>query len=99
MPAELKKIEVQVAKQVDDVMVLFREFAKVIKGKGDVTGLTDDLIVAIQGIDLVDDEGKEVPFRVAASVVNRGLEIAEALLSKNSDGAGEPVEEILGEPV
>lgn len=52
------KQEINVAKELQDVMKLVRSLIKTIKEKGDYLALMPDLINAIQGIDQIDDEFK-----------------------------------------
>ena len=71
------KKEIMIAKELDDVMVLFVELVKTIKNKGDYTSLLDELIGAINGADEILVEVKENLKASIDTVMLRANDIAE----------------------
>ena len=84
----IEKKEIEFAKELDDVMVLFVELVKGIKNKGDYTALLDELIGAINGADDIDDEVKANLKASINTVTLRANDIAEVFYAKKE----EPVE-------
>ncbi len=76
---EYKTLSVSVAKETDDVMVLFSELAKTVRQKGDYAGLVDELIKAIDGVGSVPTEFKEALWPSVRSIALRACDIGEAL--------------------
>lgn len=55
----IEKKEVEIAEELNDVMILVKEIVKVIKEKGDYASLIDELVAAVNGIDEIPAEFKE----------------------------------------
>jgi len=80
MAIETKQVEY--AKEIDDVMNLLVQIVTVLKEKGQVTSLVDELIVAIDGVDQVDDELSE-NMQVALQTIGAQVgNLTAALLKK-----------------
>jgi len=56
----IEKKEKDIAVQSEEVMDLLVELVKVIKNKGDYTSLIDDLMKALEGLDEIPEEAKNI---------------------------------------
>lgn len=104
----LKKLEVDVAPQFDDVMVLIKNLLIVIREKGDYTRLLGDVIAAVQGADQIPAEAAAMPMSLVRSAAIRGIEVAEVFLAPSPNAPAAPgggglgaevANEVLGAPV
>lgn len=105
----LKKIEVNVAAQFDDVMVLLKNLCIVIREKGDYARLLGDVIAAVQGADQIPAEASALPMSLVRSAALRGIDVAEVFLAPSPNAPATPpgggglgaevANEVLGAPV
>lgn len=77
------KKEVEIAKEVSDVMELLVSLAGTIKSKGDYSALLPQLIAAVDGVTGAEDEWKTNPGVVEATVGYHVGKLASALTAKS----------------
>lgn len=75
--------EVQVAKELDDVLVLVKEVVRTVKEKGDYSSLMDELVAAVAGSTEIPAEAEN---KLAAfnTVALRAGEIADLFIAKDA---------------
>lgn len=101
----LKKLELEVASQFDDIMILLKNLCIVIRNKGDYAQLLGDVIAAVQGADQIPAEAAALPMSLVRSAAVRGLEVAEVFLQPSPNQPQPPPpqgglgDEVLGAPV
>ena len=87
----IEKREVNVAKELGDVMAMVKNLVKTIKEKGDYSALIGNLISAIDGMGQIDDEFKSDLKACVNTVTLEATEIAFILLEKKVEVAPEVV--------
>lgn len=75
------KNELEIAKELDDVMVLVIEVVKTIKGKGEYADLIDELISAVNGVDDIPNEIKNIEAAIR-TIAPRVYNIIEVFTKK-----------------
>ena len=77
----IEKREINIAREIDDVFVLVIEVIKVVRNGGEYTNLIDELINAVNGIDDIPEELKDLKAVINTVGVRVG-DIVEAFAKK-----------------
>lgn len=78
----IRKVEIEQAKELNDVMDLVVAVIATVKSKGDYSELLDELIAAIEGVGEIDDEFKENLAVCINTVGGRAGDIVAPFLTK-----------------